>query len=214
MRRTTEMRLQDCQCRLPRELATITWFALLAATSLPAQTTPNLTQYGFRAEPGASVGTPCVLNLMARFWYRNFGVSTCGLYLPSGVNFLNGSGFEGNVMYKLVAGRGARSRIEPYVAAGYGFSNITSAIGSNTLTLVTNYVGLQVGAYYSGAFAQIGVGYGKFQVASGSSNTRIAIVPLIQIGYNFSIGGTASSGGTSGSGSGGGGGGGGSGGTK
>jgi len=53
------------------------WVSLAAAQSLP-----NLSTFGFSAEPGASIGTPCVVNAVARFWYRNFGVSTCGMYLP------------------------------------------------------------------------------------------------------------------------------------
>lgn len=162
---------------------------LVALTgSISAQQGVDWSQYGFKAEPGAAVGTPCVLNLMARFWYRNFGISTCGIYLPSGVNFLNGNGFEGDVMYRLIQNRRG---IEPYVAVGYGFSDISSTQGSSTIRLITQYAGLQVGAYYNGAFAQVGVGYGKFQVNS----SKLLVVPLLQIGYNFAIGATGGTGG-------------------
>lgn len=170
-----------------------------------AQTQIDWTQYGFKAEPGVAVGTPCVGNLMARFWYRNFGISACGLYLPPGVNFLNGSGIETNVMFKLISGR--RQMLEPYIAVGYGNSQISSTVGTQTITLtMNNYVGLQVGAYYNGAFAQVGLGVGKFKV---SNSATMSVFPLIQVGYVTSIGGS-SSGGSSGGGSSGGGSGGGS----
>ncbi|MEO0108856.1 MAG: hypothetical protein ABIK62_06785, partial [candidate division WOR-3 bacterium] len=125
---------------------------------------PDWGKLGFKAEPGVAVGTPCVLNLMARFWYRNFGISTCGLYLPSGVNFLSGQGFESNLLYKLVAGR--RQLIEPYVAVGGGATNIsTSVAGTSGINIYAPlYAGLQVGAYYRGAFVQVGIGVGRFRV--------------------------------------------------
>jgi hypothetical protein len=151
------------------------------------------TQLGFKAEPGVSVGTPCVLNLMARFWLGNFGISGCGLYLPTGFNYLNGYGGEADVMYKLMM---PRQLVEPYVALGYGWSNISTALsGAPALELLTNYVGLQVGAYYQGAFAQLGLGVGippnQFTVLSnGSKVGSLPVWPLIQIGYVGSIGGT------------------------
>jgi uncharacterized membrane protein YgcG len=193
-----------------KTLTTIILLASLAVVS--AQSSFDWTRYGFKAEPiGVSVGTPCVLNLVSRFWYRNFGVSACGIYLPPGMNFLNGSGVEADVMYKFIL-PGRRQMVAPYVALGYGNSQVSSAVGGKTITLtMNNYVGLQVGAYYGGAFAQVGFGVGKFKV---SNSPTMSVFPLIQAGYLMSLGGS-SSGGSSGGGSGGGGsGGGGSGGGK
>jgi hypothetical protein len=177
----------------------LTIIVLLTALSATfAQTGVDWTQYGFKAEPGVAVGTPCVGNLMARFWYRNFGISGCGLYLPSGVTFLNGSGGEADVMFKFISG--GRQKVQPYIALGYGNSSVSSTVGTQTISLRTNYVGLQVGAYYGGAFAQVGVGVGSFYVNTARSQAW----PLLQIGYVTSIGG-GSSGGSSGGGSSGGG---------
>jgi uncharacterized membrane protein YgcG len=186
----------------------LTIIVLLTAFSATfAQTGIDWTQYGFKVEPGVSVGTPCVLNLMARFWYRNFGISTCGIYLPSGVTFLNGAGGEADVMYKLTSG--GRQMIEPYVAVGYGNSLVYSSATGTNIQLWTQYVGLQAGAYYNGVFAQLGVGYG-----AGSGGFKIGsspimkVWPLFQIGYTYAIGSgssSGSSGGSSGGGSSGGG---------
>ncbi|MEO0078872.1 MAG: hypothetical protein ABIK86_07750, partial [candidate division WOR-3 bacterium] len=67
--------------------------ALLAvvAGSALGQHVPDLTKYGFTAEPGVAVGTPCGLNVVARFWYGYVGVSASGIYLPASVSFMNGS---------------------------------------------------------------------------------------------------------------------------
>lgn len=177
--------------------------ALAAVSATFAQTAIDWTRYGFKAEPGVAVGTPCVLNLMARFWYRNFGISTCGIYLPSGVTFLNGAGFEADVMYKLISG--GRQRVEPYVAVGYGNSLVYTSVTGTNIQLWTQYVGLQAGAYYNGIFAQLGVGYGAgsggFKIGS---SPRMKVWPLFQIGYTYSSQNSGGSGSGSGSGSGGG----------
>lgn len=194
-------------------LTTIVLLGPFSATF--AQTGIDWTKYGFTVEPGVAVGTPCVLNLMARFWYHNFGISTCGIYLPSDVTFLNGAGGEADVMYKLTSG--GRQMIEPYVAVGYGNSLVHSSATGTDIQLWTQYVGLQAGAYYNGIFAQLGVGYGAgsggFKL--GSSST-MKVWPLLQIGYTYSIGsgssGSSSGGSNSGGSSGGGGSGGGTGG--
>ena len=112
---------------------------------------------------------------MARFWYRNFGISTCGIYLPPGLTFLNGGGGEADVMFKFISGR--RSMVEPYVAVGYGASEVKDAVGTQTIHLVTNYVGLQVGAYYSGAFAQVGFGVGEFWFGAAPSLIHTKVFP-------------------------------------
>lgn len=142
------------------------------------------THFGFKAEPGVAVGTPCILNATARFWYRNFGIGTCGIWLPPGFNLLNGSGIEGNLMYKLIL---PRQPVQPYVALGYGASDIRTNIPGGVIQLVTSYGSLQVGAYYQGAFAQVGVGYGRFKIANSPT---MAVWPLLQIGYVGSIGGS------------------------
>lgn len=180
--------------RMP--LAAVVLTAVLASAPIGAQQIDDLTKLGFQAEPGLAIGTPCGINLLARFWYRNFGVAASGIYVPSSVDFLNGSGFEGALMYRF--GRTTARRIRPFLSASYGKSNITGTAGGKTYSLTTNYIGLGGGVFYRGFHAQAGVGYGKFGMGSGKT---IEIVPLLQIGYSVNIAASAQTGSSSSQGS-------------
>ena len=166
----------------------------------------NWTQLGFTAEPGIAFGTPCLGNLMARFWYRGFGVSASAMGFPSGLNLgVTGAGVETDAMYRYSDPR--LRGIMPFVAVGYGSSDVM--IGATPAFRIGSYVGAQVGAYYNSFFAQLGLGIALtttgFQVGP---SLRSSVFPLLEIGYLY--GGTAPTGtgggttGTGGSGSGGG----------
>ena len=178
---------------MKKTLLAITLLLALAGT-LPAQTNIDWSKLGFSAEPGVSVGTPCVLNLTARFWLGNFGISTCGIYSPPEFKFLSGSGVQADVLYRLQFAK--KQPVIPYVALGYGSSNVATNLGTTTLSLATNYIGLSAGAYYMGGFAQLGLGYGlpptRFRIGAGGSSSTLPVFPLLQIGYVYNIGGSAS----------------------
>jgi hypothetical protein len=166
---------------MKKHLIVLVGVIALAATARGQQPPP-----GFKLEPGISIGTPCVLNLMARFWYGSFGISTCGIYSPAGFSYFSGGGGEADFMFKPTTGR--RQMIEPYIAVGGGFSSISTTLTNPRLNLTTSYVGLQVGAYYSGGFAQLGLGIGSFRIAGGSVNSGSSVWPLFKIGYLYAIG--------------------------
>jgi hypothetical protein len=182
--------------------------ALLVLMTGAATAQTDWSRLGFKAEPGLSVGTPCALNLNARFWLGNFGISTCGIYLPSGISLpISTAGLEADVMYKLVTS--SRQPIQPYIALGYGLFDISTSMTGvpNLRVRSTSYGGLQVGAYYQGAFAQVGIGVGQFSVSQvGRSSTALPVFPLFQIGYVTSLGSGGGGGGREGGGNRGGGG--------
>ncbi len=146
---------------------------------------PDLTKYGFTAEPGIALGTPCGLNVVARFWYGHFGVAGSGIYLPPSVSFINGNGFETALCLRL--NKNPRA-VSPQFGVGYGQSSISGRLGGSSYGLTTRYVGAFGGVSYRGAFAQVGLGIGALQLGS---DTRLPIVPLVKLGWARAIGGSA-----------------------
>ncbi|MEO0108900.1 MAG: hypothetical protein ABIK62_07015 [candidate division WOR-3 bacterium] len=135
---------------------------------------------GFKAEPGISFGTPCGGNLVARFWYRGFGVSTSGFYLPAGLTSIaSGNGLEAAALYRI--GRPAQQGLAPYFGIAAGAAEV--AIRSRRLFKADYYFGPQVGAYYAGFFAQLGLGIGRFHLTD--SGSPLVAFPLFQIGYCY-----------------------------
>jgi len=150
-----------------------------------AQQLSDLTKLEFQAEPGLAVGTPCGLNVVARFWYGYVGVSASGIYLPSQVSFMNGSGVEGALCLRL--SRKAKV-LSPQFAVCYGRSNVVGTVSGKSYGLTTNYVGAFGGVSYLGVFANVGLGYGSLKLGSGS---KIPVVPLFKVGYVQAIGGSS-----------------------
>jgi len=166
------------------------WLTLLVAVAVTGsafgqQQVPDLTRYGFTAEPGVAVGTPCGLNVVARFWYGYVGVAASGIYLPPSVSFMNGNGFETALCLRL--NKSAKA-VSPQFGVGYGQSNIVGTVSGKSYGLTTKYVGAFGGVSYLGAFAQVGLGIGTLQLGS---DTRLPIVPLVKVGWAKAIGGSS-----------------------
>jgi hypothetical protein len=157
--------------------------AVAATSSTFGQQLPDLTRYGFQAEPGVAVGTPCGLNVVARFWYGYVGVSASGIYLPASVNFMSGSGVEGALCLRLSK---KAKVLSPQFMVGYGRSNIIGTVSGKSYGLTTSYVGAYGGFSYLGVFAHVGLGLGSLKLGSGS---KIPVVPLFKVGWAKAIGG-------------------------
>jgi hypothetical protein len=157
---------------------------LLLALSIVASA-QNWTQLGFSAEPGVSFGTPAMGNLATRFWYGGFGIGASAMGFPSGLNLgIGGAGVEADLMYRYVDKR--LRGVKPYAAVGYGSSNITFGSTTTTAFRVGSYVGVQVGAYYSSFFAQLGLGVAVDGNGFTVFNRRVgSVFPLFQIGYLY-----------------------------